>query len=170
MTTPQDPHVVNSLMLTATTAAELMTPNPMSISQDATVKEAAAFLTDRGISAAPVIDDAGRPVGVVSRADIVLHLRQTAEYLPLVSGYYEKADLETLTGEPLPPGFQVEQTDRTQVRDIMTPAVFSVPEKAPAQQVVADMIDKKVHRLFVVDSSGVLVGVISALDVLRRLG
>jgi predicted transcriptional regulator len=31
------------------------------------------------------------------------------------------------------------------------------------------MLNWKVHRLFVVDRDGVLVGVISALDVLRRL-
>jgi predicted transcriptional regulator len=30
-------------------------------------------------------------------------------------------------------------------------------------------VDEKVHRLFVVDESGVLVGVVSALDVLRRI-
>jgi predicted transcriptional regulator len=31
------------------------------------------------------------------------------------------------------------------------------------------MVDEKVHRLFVLDDSDVLVGVISALDVLRRI-
>jgi CBS domain-containing protein len=51
----------------------------------------------------------------------------------------------------------------------MTPAVFSVTPDAPAARVVGDMLDLKVHRLFVVDRDGVLVGVISALDVLRFL-
>jgi len=60
------------LVLWADTAADLLTPNPLSISQNATVKEAVAFLTDKGFSAAPVIDEAGRPVGVLSRADIVV--------------------------------------------------------------------------------------------------
>jgi CBS domain-containing protein len=36
--------------------------------------------------------------------------------------------------------------------------------------VVEDMLGLKVHRLFVVDGNGILVGVISALDVLRHLG
>lgn len=156
-----------TLTLAAATAADLMTPNPVSIGQNATVKDAAALLTDRGISAAPVIDDAGRPIGVLSRADVVRHHWQTAEYLPVLPDYYEKPDLAT--GEPLPPGFQVERTDRTLASDIMTPVVFSVSAEAPAAKVVADMIDRKVHRLFVVDQTGVLVGVISALDVLRHL-
>ena len=52
----------------------------------------------------------------------------------------------------------------------MTPMVFAVTPEAPARQVVEDMLAQRVHRLFVVDASGVLVGVISALDVLRFLG
>lgn len=49
------------LVLTAATAADLMTPNPVSVRDSATIKEAIAMLTDHGFSAAPVIDDAGRP-------------------------------------------------------------------------------------------------------------
>jgi CBS-domain-containing membrane protein len=51
----------------------------------------------------------------------------------------------------------------------MTPVVFAVSTKDSARTVVARMVDEKVHRLFVLDESGVLVGVISALDVLRRI-
>ena len=53
------------LFLHARTAAELMTPDPISISATATVREAIDLLTIRGFSAAPVIDAAGRPVGGV---------------------------------------------------------------------------------------------------------
>ena len=48
-----------------------MTRHPLSINESATLREAAAFLTEKGISAAPVISEAGRPVGVLSLADIV---------------------------------------------------------------------------------------------------
>ena len=92
------------LTLNAATAADLMTPNPLSIRQNATVKEAAAFLTDRRISAAPVIDEAGRAVGVLSRADIVVHHRQEAHFVPDFSDYYERTDLATRTDERLPRG------------------------------------------------------------------
>jgi CBS-domain-containing membrane protein len=158
------------LTLCAETAADLMTPNPVSIGADAPVKEAVAFLTDKGFSAAPVIDDAGRPIGVLSRADILVHDREKAEYLPTVPEYYEKTELTARSGENLPSGFQVENVDRTWVRDIMTPVVFSVAPDTPVRRVVAEMLALRVHRLFVVGSDGVLVGVISALDVLRHLG
>jgi len=157
------------LVLAAETAADLMTPNPVSIRADACIKEAVALLTDSGFSAAPVIDRAGRPVGVISRTDILIHDREKVEYLPRVTEYYEKADLTTPAGEALPEGFEVENVDRTQVRDIMTPAVLSITPDAPAGRVVEEMLMLRVHRLFVVDPDGVLVGVISALDVLKRL-
>jgi CBS domain-containing protein len=51
----------------------------------------------------------------------------------------------------------------------MTPVVFAVSPNDSASKVVAKMVDDKVHRLFVIDHGGVLVGVISALDVLRKL-
>jgi CBS domain-containing protein len=51
----------------------------------------------------------------------------------------------------------------------MTPAVFSVAPDAPARRVIDDMVALKVHRLFVSDANGVLIGVISALDVLAQL-
>jgi CBS domain-containing protein len=157
------------LTLRAETAADFMTPSPISIRDDAVVREAVAFLTDKGFSAAPVIDVAGRPVGVVSRSDILVHDREKVEYAPAIPEYYERAELTSRAGEAVPSGFQVENIDRTQVRDIITPVVLSIAPDAPAHRVGEEMLALKVHRLFVVDSGGVLTGVISALDVLRHL-
>ena len=95
MTNVQELKANGALTLNAESAADLMTPNPLSIRQNATVKEAAAFLTDRGISAAPVIDNAGRAVGVLSRADIVVHHRQEAQFVPEFS--------TTMSGQTWPP-------------------------------------------------------------------
>jgi CBS domain-containing protein len=164
------PNDAAGLTLWAETAADLMTPNPVSIGADETVKEAVAFLTDKGFSAAPVIDHAGRPVGVLSRSDILVHDREKVEYVPAVPEYYEKSELTTPSGENLGNGFQVEKVDRTRVREIMTPAVFSVGPETPVRRVIEEMLALKVHRLFVVGEDGVLVGIISALDVLRHLG
>jgi len=145
------------LTLAAETAADLMTENPVSIRAEASVMEAVALLTDRGFSAAPVIDEAGRPVGVVSRADILVHDREShrAPSFP--------------EGRAIPEGFGVENCDPTVVGDIMTPGVFAVTLDTPAASVVEQMLALHVHQLFVVDADGLLVGVISTLDVLRHL-
>jgi CBS domain-containing protein len=157
------------LALQAESAAELMTANPVSVREDATLKEALALLIDKGFSAAPVIDQAGRPVGVLSRSDILIHERESPHYLKQAPEFFHKEDLITSEGEPLGKGFQVEQVDRTRVREMMTPAIFSVAPDTPAAQVVRELLTLNVHRLFVVDDNGVLVGVISTFDVLRHL-
>lgn len=36
------------------------------------VREAAAFLAERGIGAAPVVNNTGRAIGVLSRSDVLL--------------------------------------------------------------------------------------------------
>jgi CBS-domain-containing membrane protein len=48
--------------------------------------------------------------------------------------------------------------------------VFSVKADTPARSVVAQVLALNVHHLFVTDPAGVLVGVISPLDVLKKLG
>src|SRR5262245_66666647 len=151
--------------LQARTARELMTPNPLSLQESLTVREGLAFLIDKGISGAPVIDEAGRPVGVLTQTDLLIHDREAVEHLPAPEVDY---------GTPLPRSwwdeFQIEKVDATPVRELMTPAVSTVAVDAPAWTVIEEMRELNVHRLFVIDGNGVLVGVISAMDVLRHLG
>jgi CBS domain-containing protein len=77
--------------------------------------------------------------------------------------------MATKTGESLRSGFQVENVDKTRVRDLMTPAVFSVYPDTLAGEVIEEMLRLRVHHLFVVDRDSTLVGVISSLDVVRHL-
>ncbi len=151
------------LVLAAQTAEELMMPNPISLREDATIPEAVAVLTDRGFSAAPVIDEAGHPIGVLSRTDILIHEREQVRHaLPA-------EDIHAEGWRTRHEGFSIEIADSTLVRDIMTPTVFTVNENTSAADVVKRMCDLKVHQLFVVDQDDALVGVISALDIVRHL-
>lgn len=156
----------NELRLPALTARELMTSDPVSLAQDGTLQEAEALFADREISAAPVIDAAGRPIGVLSRADIIRYFRTAGDFLPGASGYGEAAAAGAV-GEFI--AREVELAQRTRVGQVMTPTVLSVRPETPAADVVAQMTALKVHRLFVIDAQGVLVGVISVLDVLSKL-
>jgi CBS domain-containing protein len=165
---PPNEQAATPLTLAVSTAADLMTPNPVSISQDATVKQAAEALANRGFSAAPVIDAAGRPVGVVSRTDVMTFYRHKPEPVPGLPASPGGCDEGAGPGEARPGGVQAENAAQARVRDIMTPAVFGVASDAPARRVVGDMVGLNVHRVFVVDADGVLVDVISAFDVVRH--
>lgn len=133
---------MNPLSLQVATAAELMTAGPVSLSATSTVAEATTFLTERAFGAAVVIDDAGHPLGVVTKTDVLVHGRQ------------RKPGLEP---------------DDTPVTEFMTPAVFSVRPDTPARSVVEQLLALNVHHLFVADPAGVIVGVISPIDVLKKL-
>jgi CBS domain-containing protein len=140
----QSPTIAHAGNATVVTARDLMSPNPVSLEGSATLPEVLAFLTDTGYSAAPVLDVAGRPVGVLSRTDVVVYERARAA-----------AD---------EPG---NRDDAVRAADLMTPTLFSVAPGMSACAVAREMVRKNVHRLFVMEE-GVLVGVISALDLLKH--
>ncbi len=150
-------------------AADLMTPNPVSIPSSATIPEVVAFLTDTGFSAAPVTDESGRPIGVVSRTDVVVYDRARLANAAEVPGYYEEPDLAAPRPDRILDGAGREAGSLLRAGDLMTPAVYAVTPETPALDLVAHMVRMNVHRLFVVDRKAVLVGVISALDLLRHL-
>ena len=154
-----------ALTLAARTAEELMVPNPISLRDDATLPEAVALMTDRGISAAPVINEAGLPLGVLTRTDVLIHEREQVRHaLPI--GNAPDADGPRHGRQA---GLTIEITDATLVRDIMTPTLFTVSMNTTAADVVKRMCEWKVNQLFVVDEDNALVGVISALDIVRAL-
>ena len=146
-------------------AKDLMKPNPVSIHRNAGIREALELLTDRGFGAAPVIDEAGRPIGVVSRTDILIHERECVHHACAP----DCTDWDMFPEPPWREGFSIEVTDPTTVGEIMTPAVFTVALETPAREVVRRMLSLKVHHLFVSDGEAALVGVISPLDVMCHL-
>lgn len=157
------------LILEADTAADLMTPSPVSLDAEATAKEAVAFLTEKGFHGAPVIDEACRPVGVLSRSDLVSHDRERGDCVLAGTYLQDREDLGRCRGDGRTDGFEIVSVDRTPIRELMTPMVFTVRLDTPAGEVVQELLTHKIQRLFVVDDDGVLVGVVSVTDVLRCL-
>lgn len=145
------------------TAQDIMTPNPHSIREDATIEECITFLIDKGFRAAPVIDESGSPVGVVSQSDIVIHDRENVGRAGKNHDYY---GMENLTLRSLD---KPARQKGVRVRDLMTPVVFQVPPDASFFRIVEELVALNVHRLFVVSDDGVLVGVVTALDLLRHM-
>jgi len=145
------------LTLRAYTASDLMMGNPISIRASASVAEAMMLFTEKRIAAAPVIDDAGRPIGVISRSDLLVH---QCEHEKQHGAYFTAPSFES-KDDP--------SATTLTVMDLMTPAIFAVSPDTPVERVVKDMIGLHVHRLFVVDDDGILVGVITTMDVLKHL-
>src|SRR6476646_1475079 len=53
------------------TAADIMTPDPLTLQPDTSVHEAAEMLSEHRISGAPVVGEDGRIVGIVSEYDLI---------------------------------------------------------------------------------------------------
>lgn len=57
-------------LLAKLTITEVMTRNPITISQDATIGKAAQVMLDSRISGLPVVDSGGKVVGIITESDI----------------------------------------------------------------------------------------------------
>jgi CBS-domain-containing membrane protein len=139
-----------SLTLRLSTAAELMTPNPLSNKQGDSLQTVAALLSFHELDAAPVTDDAGRLVGLVS-----------AEACAAWEAYSRRSS---------PHGWSAADLDETDISEIVSPIVKHVRDDATPQEVIAMLSQQKARRAYVVNSADELVGVISVTDVLRLVG
>ena len=139
------------MFLQAQTAKDLMSAGLVSLPKGTMVDDAVVILTERSFDAAPVIDENGRPIGVVTVSDILVHYREK-----VAASRPSTAEAPSV-GNP------------SSVEQIMTPTMFTVSPSTPATRVVRKMLDLNVHHLFVVEDDGVPVGVISTGDVLRNL-
>lgn len=143
------------MMLKARTAGELMTSNPIAIYETTSIKEAADCLIR--FSAVPVIDSTRHIVGVLSRTDLARALKDDRP----------AAEIIIPVDDERPSGIDYRPTKR--VSDIMNRDFFSVKPEASAQQVIRQMVDKGIGRVFVVDDEQHLAGVISSTDILMAL-
>lgn len=147
-----------------TPVSAVMTARVLAVRPDVSLEALADLLLDRGIGGAPVVDEAGRPVGVVSKTDLMREHLMAGE-----------------TGESVTPGwhpsrahFQVEvgrgfhgAAAPASVADVMTPTAFTLSEDAPVAEAAALMAFEGVHRVPVVGGDGRVVGIVTSLDVLR---
>lgn len=50
--------------------SKIMTPNPLIVHADSTIKEAAQLMHDHKVGGLPVVDDAGHVIGIITESDI----------------------------------------------------------------------------------------------------
>jgi CBS domain-containing protein len=138
---------------------ELMHLDVVTLRPDHTLVEAQEILASKSVSGAPVVDAAGRVLGVVSQSDLVRQaahpdtVAQTGQFFSSVEDY---ADLGTT---------RIAASSQ-RVSDVFTPRVYSVNRDTGVAVAASIMRERRIHRLLVIDK-GVLVGIISSLDLLR---
>jgi CBS domain-containing protein len=118
---------------------------------------------DRGISGAPVVDKQGRPLGVVSKTDLLRNQQETGGLFELDNAVADSSDCSS----KMELGFHLEQVREGKVKDIMTPVSFTLGENATVARAAALMAYEGVHRVPVISTTGRVIGLVSALDVAR---
>jgi CBS domain-containing protein len=142
-------------------ARDIMTKEVITTTPETSVTEVAALLEKHRISGVPVVDDAGRVVGVITQSDLVARARDL-ELPPAIALFDLRLFLET------PSHFKkrLEKMLGVTVGEVMTPNPISVSPEMPVEEIAALMDRKKVHTLPVL-AGGKLVGVIGKIDLIR---
>ena len=149
------------------TVNDVMQSEVLSVDADWPLDKLAGFLVDNSISGAPVTDEKGELVGVVSLTDLVRHSSMTEKdtettnthdvYLYELERHMSHEELRV---------FHTQYESPIQVREIMTPMIFKVSEEDSVQDVATTMIKGRIHRVFVTRGSK-LTGLVTALDMLQ---
>ncbi len=126
-----------------------------------TVREVEKLLAEKRVTGAPVVDDAGRPVGVVSQHDLIVH--QAARATAGSSGrfYTDIDDYRDIAAVPV-------DRSAAPVESVMSRDLVTISRGASVTEAARAMRGRRVHRLLVTDR-GVLVGVVTSLDLLEAL-
>jgi CBS domain-containing protein len=148
-----------------TLARDVMIQDVISVPKDMDLRDLSKLFLEKGISGAPVVDEAGSLVGVISQTDLLFYHLSRDDELVLDTDFYATARVD---GRKLRTGFQIEDVNTGRVEDAMTPIVHSVTETTPLESVARTMLRKHIHRVIVRKGKKVA-GILTALDVLRGI-
>ena len=156
--------------ITQTTAAEIMRVDLVSASVNQTVVELLQMLREHKITGAPVVDESGKLVGVVSLTDVNRYAADAVGKERLTANKQSAAfyhfTVEHANEFEIMEGYYSDRGHSVTVAEIMTPSIISVPESATVQQIAKTMVDHHIHRVLVKGSDS-LTGIISTMDVMR---
>lgn len=142
---------------------DLMTPNPVTVRPETTVEDIANLLLTHCINGVPVVDGAGRLLGVVTAADLI-HRGADERLEPRESAWKENFWVSFLS----PQGRRLDKAEGRTAAEVMTTEVHSVEPDMHPSTAVRLMVDYRLTSLPVVEA-GKVIGVISRMDLLSHL-
>lgn len=147
---------------------DIMTSPAITVAMTTTVQEVARTMRDHRISGAPVVDETGALVGIVSEIDLIARsapLKQP-RYFAILSGL-----IPVNPGEYRQYKEQLQQVLATNAGELMGRDDLessTIAPDAPVEEALARMLDPKLAMLVVVDT-GRVIGVVTRTDIVRVL-
>ena len=147
------------------TVRDVMSPEVITVRDRMNAEQLAACFEENDISGAPVIDDDGKLVGVVSVKDLVRSVVPSGATAPDRSdpAYFLREWEDQFNPEDVK---QLRVVDaEVTAADLMSGAVVSIPEDATTASCARKMMDHRVHRLLVTRGEELL-GIVTSFDLL----
>ena len=143
--------------------SDIMTTDVVSVGPEASTRAVAQLLSQRGISAVPVLDAAGAAIGMVSEGDLIARndgdRRARRDWWLMLL-----AD-----GEDLNPEFLASLREPvTAVREVMSSPVVTVGEEAELADIARLLVTHRIKRVPVV-RDGRVIGIVSRADLVRAI-
>lgn len=144
------------------TVFTIMTHGLRSVHPDLSVESLVALFMLENLSRVLVVDEDDRPVGVVTKSDVIAR-----QYLKVETVETEQPRAQLRRGVLMQLGWGFHLTrDEGTVAEIMTPQVVSIQEDAPITRACEVMMRARVHGLPVISATGAT-GWISSMDVVQ---
>ncbi len=140
----------------------IMTKNVISCNLETTVAEIAHLLFDRNLTGMPVVDKAGKVVGIVTEYDLMS--KNMGVHIPTYMRLLEslgQSEVGTRIRDEL------EAILRTTAREIMTDKAVTVRPDSTVESAALIFSEQRINPLPVVDKAGMLVGIVSRADIVK---
>ena len=139
-------------------ALDVMVTDVIAVRPQDTVRDAAAVLLERRVSAAPVVDDDGRLVGIVSEGDLMRRVeigtdRRRSWWLEFLTAPETRAQ-------------EYVKAHARKVADVMTKNVVTATEDMPLRE-IATLLEKNGIKRVPVLRGGKVVGIVSRRNILQ---
>ena len=144
-------------------AKDIMTTEVISVSTATTVEEFARILVERRISGAPVIDDQGSLIGIVTENDLIrknkkFHIPTIVRLFDAYIMLESKSRIEQ----------EIKEMAAVTVDDIYRKGVVTIGEDTPVDEIATIMSEKAVHLIPVVEGKKIK-GIIGKIDIIKGL-
>jgi CBS domain-containing protein len=146
------------------TVAEVMSHNPIVVRAETPLNEAVQIIAERRISGLPVVDDAGKLVGIISETDLMW--QETGVTPP---AYIMFLDSVIYLQNPATYERDLHKALGQTVREVMSKNPITISPDKTVKEAAQLMHDRNVHRLPVLDSAGQVIGILTRGDIIRAM-
>lgn len=145
------------------TAKDIMTKEVITVTINVTIEGLARILTKHDISGAPVVDEEGKLIGIVTESDLIKMEQRL--HIPTVINIF---DAVIYLGSSKKFEEDIKRMAATTVGDIFRKDAVTITESATIEEIATIMTEKNIHHLPVI-KKGKLVGIVGKKDIVKAI-